>query len=70
MDENREDEENDHENQWTDCSSDSKQTDEADLREIDSSKKLLQGTGVYKTLGIDLRISDEEDIVSEGEIEE
>jgi len=68
--EDSEHEENDHEDQGAHCSVDSKQTNKADLCKIDSCKKLLKGARVNKSFCVDLRICDEKNVISEGEIKQ
>lgn len=68
--EDREDQESDHQTQWSDSSSNREKSDEANLGEIHTGEELLKGTWINEALGIDLAICNKEDIISVGEIEE
>ncbi len=69
MEESSEDQENDHQHHRTRGSGDREKPNEANLAQVDTSHKLLKGAWIYETLGIDLSISDEENVISVGEVE-
>ena len=70
MEESSEDQENDHENDRARGSGNREESNEANLAQIDTSHKLLKGAWIYETFGIDLSISDEEDVVLISKVEE
>lgn len=75
MVEDREDDEDDHENQRTDCTDrvaapDDEETCQADLGDVDADEQVLKSLGVDLALGVDLCVVDVQKIVAVGEVEE
>ena len=70
MEECGEDQGNNHENQWARSNGNCEETNEADFTNVDASQKLLESARVYQTLGVDLSVGHEENIVLEGAIEQ
>lgn len=70
MEQNEEDEEDDCEDDRGNGCTDGEQTNHHNQPDITSSKNLLEGAWINETLGIDLGVCDEEDIISVGNVKE
>lgn len=70
-----EDKEENHENERTDgtlasTTANRKETDDANFRNVDTDEQMTESLGVDTSLGINLSVVDEEEIVAESEVEE
>ena len=70
MEQNQENKVDDHQDQGTNGSSDSKQSNQTDDGEVDASRCLLQSTGVDETLGVDRGIEHEQHVVTISQIDQ
>ena len=70
MEQDGADEANDGDDQWTDGDGDSEETNHADLCKVDAGRQVLEGTWVDETLGVNLGVCDEKDVVAVCQIEE
>lgn len=66
----REDEENDHEDQWTRRTRYAEKADHAHFGKVDTCEELLEGAWVYETFSVDVGVGHKKDVVTEGEVEE
>ena len=64
------DEEDNHEDDGPNRCGDTEESDEAELGNVDTSEKVLESTGVYQALGIDVAVGDEENVVSVSGVEQ
>ena len=65
-----EDEESNHEHDRSWGCGNSKESDETNLSNVDTSEKMLESTRVYQALGINVAVGDEENVVSVREVEQ
>lgn len=63
MEQDGEDEEDDHEDDRAGCCRDNEETSHANLCNVDTSHQVLEGTWVYETLGVNVGLGDEENVV-------
>jgi len=70
MIEDCEDQKDNHEYQGSDSCSDSEESNQTDLGEVDTCEQLLQSSWINQALGVNLTVGDEEDVISVGEVEE
>lgn len=70
MEENDEDEEDHHENDGARCGLDTEKPDEADDGEVGAGSGLLQCSRIHETLGVDVGVEDEEEVIAIGKVDE